>query len=47
MGAGDLGDLVGDVHDGVHIEEDSTFWHTQARRSRPMPVSMFFWVSSV
>ena len=28
-------------------KSESTFWHTQARRSRPMPVSMFFCLSSV
>ena len=26
---------------------EATSWHTQARRSRPMPVSMFFCLSSV
>ena len=26
---------------------EGTFWHTQASRSRPIPVSMFFCLSSV
>ena len=28
-------------------KREATFWLTQARRSRPMPVSMFFCLSSV
>ena len=45
--AGDLGDFIRDVHDSVDVEQGRDVLTHAGKASRPMPVSMFFCLSSV
>ena len=45
--SGDFAYFVAECLNGVDIEDGSTSCTTTARRSSPIPVSMFFWIRSV